>query len=45
MYKFKTEETQKEQQQEEETVDLSQFMMLNDMSAEPAKLRLICLYG
>lgn len=45
MYKFKTEETQKEQQQEEETVDLSQFMMLNDMSAEPAKLRLIGLYG
>jgi len=41
--KLKDEETQKEQ--EKAAVDLSQFMMLDDINAEPAKLRLIGLYG
>ena len=43
MNKLKDEETQKEQ--EKAAVDLSQFMMLYDINAEPAKLRLIGLYG
>ena len=43
MNKFKAEETEKEQ--EEKAVDLSQFMLLDDVNAEPAKLRLIGLYG
>ena len=43
MNKLKDEETQKEQ--EKAAVDLSQFMMLDDINAEPAKLRLIGLYG
>jgi len=43
--KFETETPQKEEEQEEIATDLSQFLMLNDMNAEPAKLRLIGLYG
>ena len=45
MGKFETETPQKEEEQEEIATDLSQFLMLNDMNAEPAKLRLIGLYG
>ena len=44
MGKLETETPQKEEQ-EEIAADLSQFLMLNDMNAEPAKLRLIGLYG
>jgi len=43
--KFEVEEPQKEQSEEETPTDLSQFLLLNDAAAEPAKLRLIGLYG
>ena len=45
MGKFEVEEPQKEQSEEETPTDLSQFLLLNDAAAEPAKLRLIGLYG
>lgn len=45
MGKFEVEEPQKEQSEEETPTDLSQFLLLNDTAAEPAKLRLIGLYG
>jgi hypothetical protein len=38
-----TEEVKEEKEQE--IADLSQFLLLNDANAEPAKLRLIGLYG
>lgn len=42
----KLEEGEKESQAEQaQATDLSQFLMLNDLEPEPAKLRLIGLYG
>jgi ATP-dependent Clp endopeptidase proteolytic subunit ClpP len=38
-------EEKKEELQEEEATDLSQLLMLGDVNPEPAKLRLIGLYG
>tara|TARA_Y100000310_G_scaffold74681_1_gene70916 strand:+ start:2132 stop:2800 length:669 start_codon:yes stop_codon:yes gene_type:complete len=43
--KFEAKEPKKEEKQQEALDDLSQFLLLNDTNAEPAKLRLIGLYG
>jgi len=43
--KFEAEKKQEEQKEEEKATDLSQFLLLNDVDPEPAKLRLIGLYG
>tara|TARA_Y100000034_G_scaffold48691_1_gene60248 strand:- start:48 stop:710 length:663 start_codon:yes stop_codon:yes gene_type:complete len=41
----KLEDDKQEQQSEEVATDLSQFLLLNDPASEPAKLRIIGLYG
>jgi len=43
--KLKDEEQKENAEEQEPVTDLSQFLMLNDLGPEPAKLRLIGLYG
>jgi len=43
--KLENEEVQEEQLPDQPPVDLSQFLLMNDINSEPAKLRLIGLYG
>ena len=43
MPKFK--ETEQQEEEQEKPADLSQLLLLNDVNPEPAKLRLIGLYG
>ena len=45
MGKFENEEIQEEPPATPPPVDLSQFLLMNDVNPEPAKLRLIGLYG
>ena len=45
MPKFKETEQQEEEEEQEKPADLSQLLLLNDVNPEPAKLRLIGLYG
>ena len=45
MNKFEVDKAEEEQLPEQPAADLSQFLLMNDISPEPAKLRLIGLYG